>query len=678
MTAHLSIRALHLHADTSRGRMGHDLVFGHGLNLIRADNSSGKSTTLMGILYALGLEGMLGPSGRVPLAHAMTDLIEVNGAPERVLRSAVAVEIANGAGEIITVSRMVTHPDISRNLVKVELGPALTAPGAYVSADYFVRRSGSAQNEAGFHRFIAEFLSLPLPRVTRLDGSEVPLYLETVFPYFFVEQKHGWSSIQARIPTHLGIRDVHKRTSEFVLGLGALDRVRQRQLIKSNLAELETRWQGVFKSGAELARLSQVVLSGGTARISKGLSDDDFVPTVVVGGAWESIDAALTSLETELGALTTTPATVGEAATQIEESLSVLESQLRETLVVAAALSGERSEHERELEQVGVRLEALREDLQRHKDSEVLRRLGSQHAHTLLADRICPTCHQGLEDGADIAQHTMSAAENIEFIGKQITTFEATGADLTRVLVAMKARENALLGHARQLRIEIRASRDALTSANATPSVADVAHRLTLENRIVELRARREEFATLRDEMQQIAADWSRQKAQLDAIGTDDLSLDDRARLAALQTSMRSQLSAYGFQSLAPEEIEVDPNSYRPTHEGFDLGFDLSASDMIRVIWAYLFGLLNVSRMHGGNHLGLLIFDEPRQQDTARASYAQLLAHAAGAGAAGSQVIFATSEPLDSLQTLLGDAPYTLLNLNPGEKLLRFLGPVPD
>ena len=147
MTASLNIRALHLYADTARGRVGRRLDFAPGLNILRADNTSGKSTALMAIVYALGLEGMLGPSGRVPLAHAMTDRIDVEGAVEIVSSSGVSLEMANGTGEIITVSRAVKDAVLDRHLVTVHAGPAITQPADYDASDYFVRRRGGAQNK---------------------------------------------------------------------------------------------------------------------------------------------------------------------------------------------------------------------------------------------------------------------------------------------------------------------------------------------------------------------------------------------------------------------------------------------------------------------------------------------------------------------------------------------------
>ena len=55
MSPALVIRALTLYVATAVGEAGRTLKFSNGLNLIRADNSSGKSTALQAIIYALGL-----------------------------------------------------------------------------------------------------------------------------------------------------------------------------------------------------------------------------------------------------------------------------------------------------------------------------------------------------------------------------------------------------------------------------------------------------------------------------------------------------------------------------------------------------------------------------------------------------------------------------------------------
>ena len=74
-----------------------------------------------------------------------------------------------------------------------------------------------------------------------------------------------------------------------------------------------------------------------------------------------------------------------------------------------------------------------------------------------------------------------------------------------------------------------------------------------------------------------------------------------------------SQLESYNFSSFLIEQLSISRESYRPTRDGYDVGLT-SASDTIRMIWAYLLAMLEVDRKVQTSHLGFLIFDEPRQQ----------------------------------------------------------------
>ena len=97
----LRLRQFELWVNTAAGPFGVSLPFSPGLVVLRGDNSSGKSTSLQGIVYALGLEGMLSPSRAVPLPHVATASLtdEVGGRELDVLESHVTLEFENEAGE---------------------------------------------------------------------------------------------------------------------------------------------------------------------------------------------------------------------------------------------------------------------------------------------------------------------------------------------------------------------------------------------------------------------------------------------------------------------------------------------------------------------------------------------------------------------------------------------------
>jgi hypothetical protein len=188
--SHLRLRSL-----TSQTQFGCDMTFDKPFSIIRAGNTSGKSTCLQAVIYGLGLERSFGPRTGIPITFAMQERIQrvEDGEYETVLQSFVELELKNSAGEPLTIRRDIVGGTETK-LIQ-------TWPAAYLSRsvnrtgqrDFFVHDAGAAQHEHGFHAFLAKFIGFDLPRVTRYDGGESPLYLEALFPMFFVEQKRGWS-----------------------------------------------------------------------------------------------------------------------------------------------------------------------------------------------------------------------------------------------------------------------------------------------------------------------------------------------------------------------------------------------------------------------------------------------------------------------------------------------------
>ena len=69
----LRLRHLRLRAETGRGRFGADIPLADGLMLLRADNSRGKSTSVQGFLFALGLERLITTKPAHAVTSAMRD-----------------------------------------------------------------------------------------------------------------------------------------------------------------------------------------------------------------------------------------------------------------------------------------------------------------------------------------------------------------------------------------------------------------------------------------------------------------------------------------------------------------------------------------------------------------------------------------------------------------------------
>jgi hypothetical protein len=192
-----------------------------------------------------------------------------------------------------------------------------------------------------------------------------------------------------------------------------------------------------------------------------------------------------------------------------------------------------------------------------------------------------------------------------------------------------------------------------LTSPEGTPSVADIESRLTLRDSIERRKRVARRVNEIENALALLAEEWSANEAELTALPKDTLSGSDSKKMTCLEESLRSQASQYGMSSISADTLSINRDTYLPNHEGFNLAFDLSASDLIRTIWAYINGLREVAAQFETNHLGLLVFDEPKQQDAAVESLAAFLKRASLSASVNHQVVVATSEPIASLAPML-------------------------
>ncbi|MEW2082106.1 AAA family ATPase [Streptomyces sp. NPDC005283] len=669
----IRLRELQMRVVTDGPICGADIPFKDGLNVVRADNSSGKSTCMQAIIYALGLEGMFSARRDIPLPHAMTDSIEVQGREFDVVESWVALELENASGQVITVRRAVKSSLKDTTLIEKFEGARLSQNIEMTQGeDFFVRRGGAAVRDRGFHHFLARFLGWSLPQVARMDGSEGPLYLECLFPYFFVEQKHGWSGVQARIPTHFMIRDVSRRVAEFILELDEYQAVLKRQRLEAAASIMDSEWKQTVDRVAGAVKSQSVVLRGFPQRPVGDRQDVKASSLIASADGWVSLDDELERLQGRAAEIEQFDVpSIEESASQLDGELRAQQEKLAISNSLAASALAELEDSLSRRDDLESRVEALEEDLQRHKDAALLRRLGARHAEVISGDSFCPTCQQALPDGFEITETPMTPDESVLYIEQEVRTFRAMKADLDRLIVTQEAKLDRLRSESSDLRRSIRTIKDTLTSPSSMPSVADVAEKIRIQDRISSLAAIQDEIFHTVEELRARAQTWQANRAALKELTKRRQSPLDREKIDYLEATLVAQLASYHFVSLEPGEIKISEDTYRPTHEGFDLGFDLSASDMIRVIWAYLFAFLETSIRFDTNHARLLIFDEPRQQETKRPSFAALLERAVKAGESGAQIIFATSEVERELQSMLRGQRHHMFSIPPERKLLR-------
>ena len=668
---HLRLRAL-----TRSRTFGVDIPLTDGLNVIRADNTSGKSTCLMAVVYCLGLERSLGPSLNVPLPYAMRHQIQVQregGAYEKVLQSYVMVEISNSSGEVLCVRRDV-EGGTDKKLVQTWRGCRIDNVDRHgEQRDFFLHDPGAAVRDLGFHSFLAAFLDLQLPTVPRFDGSECPLYLETLWPLFFVEQKRGWSATQGPFPTYFAIQDLSRRVMEFVLRLDVGVARRRHAELRKEISYVEQRWRDRRADLVQQHR-NVVRVSGLPAKPTvEFIQDPEVGVSVYFENEWMSVEDLLIEVKGRRQAL--------EAVERkdTEEAQSELQLQLKELEERESELSARntvlRQEHQVsvvEKASVDRRLKTLEVDLSRNLDAQKLQRLGST-ALSIVADTMCPTCHQPMErellpeEGGAV----MAIGENIAFVRSQLDMYRSIMQVNEGVLSDLQTRYESVRVELSDVRSSIRALKNDLMRPAKALVWSEVEQVIRLESRISQFVEIQEEIDGSVDELQSLARQWVEIKAELNSIRTGEMSALDRGKVSTFQSYVQEFLGSFGFLSFGPGEFELADDDFRPRavrreEDGErverNIGFEASASDGIRLKWAYYLALLEVSQRFPMNHIGMIIFDEPGQQQMREVDLASFLGRVAESVRRKGQVVVSTSEDIERVRDSLKGSTVTIHN----------------
>lgn len=669
----LKIDRLKIVATTPDGQFGADIPLRDGLNILRASNSSGKSTLANGILYALGLEGMLGPDWPRPLKYALYDkLTDDEGDEHPVQESHVLMEISNGRDETWTVKRQV-HGDLDTDLIQVWTGRALTDPGSERPAgDAFVRTPGSASREAGFHTRLARFIQWDLPQVVTVDGGHSLLYLQLLFPLLFVEQNRGWGGVRKNVPRFLRVRDPDLRSVQFLLDLDAGDRLRRREEIDAAIADLRTRWTATLAGLRGSLRGESATLEG-VPEAPTATWPPEPAPTLMVRHEDDRLPIfeALIHLRARLRELRDQELPrVAAVARETQDKLTELEQRQFEATAARSQLVRDVAADEADFRRIDERLAALEVDRKRHRDARHVMELGGTPVAHLQEGR-CPTCDQHWPEdllGGDV-QAVMTFEDNIAVIEQEQRALTALRVGAAASLEDRRARLADLTNNLIELQADVRAHRDVLLQDGRAPSAAAIRERLSLEIRIERLTDFELEFEHLVERLAPLSQKHRDLRDQRDALRGGDLSRPDLRKVDHWERSLLEQLEDYHFRSI--DQVQLSRQTLLPEREGFDLTYEASASDTIRLIWAYLLGLMETARQHETNHPGLLIFDEPGQQDVEDRSVRALMRRAARSADVQQQVIITITRSVEDFTTPGLNA--NIINFPNGQRVLRRL-----
>jgi hypothetical protein len=659
----IRLRHLRLRSFTANAAYEADIRFDTGLNIIQAPNTSGKSTCLQAVIYALGLERALGPQLAIPLPYAMRERIHAaEELPyEMVLQSFVELEIENDRDEILVLHRDVVGGKDTK-LIQVTFGASLSENTPRTrQRDFYVLDGGAAVQEDGFHFFLATYLGWSLPVVARYDGTECPLYLETIFPMIFVEQKRGWSTIQGPFPTYFRIQDIARRVMEFLLNLDVAQFRRQRSELRNTISELNSRWTQERRKLADAATRVGRIRGLPHQPTAEFAQDPQIDLQLFHDGEWVKLSTLIAEIEEEIVELDAAQLeTVDTVAPQIEARIAALREQIDRDTAVLETVRDEHASEVQDNQALTARVRSLEVDLRRNQDAQKLQRLGSELGKAS-SDHVCPTCHQDVTSELlpTVGVIGMALDENIAFVRSQLelyrTALSASAERLQEIAGRFRGIERTL--QAKQQ--ELRSLRQELLRPGQTPSRAMIENLVRKQNFVAQMKSVDNLAISLLDELQAVAVAWSKATDTLAKLPPDNLTWNDKQKVETLETMICQQLIAYKFRSFQPSEIALSTDNFRPLVQERagkeivekEINFEVSASDAIRLKWAYLLAAFELGRDQRTNHPGLLIFDEPGQQEIDSTSLFAFLKRATADTQSRGQVIVSTSEPLPLVQS---------------------------
>lgn len=672
----LRINAIKIQIVTADGLYGFEQSFQNGLNIIRGNNSSGKSSLFQAILYALGLEELLGGKNEKTMQSVLKDQVEFPDSNfHEVLQSEVFLEIENK--NTITIRRSIISPTESPKLVNIYYGNLLTGNNKYLKKQsmYIHDKGGATDTTYGFHFFLSEFLGWSLPEVINNQGQPAHLYIQQIAPIFMIEQKSGWSDFFSTMP-YYGIKQATSRVIEFILNMDIFENQKKKTELNYREDCLKETWKTEYIKISNLARDTRYDLQGLTENPSILNIKEVFLAKETKNGVID-IESELSLLQKEYEELSQTPVkSVGENAEIFEKELNNLQYILKQKSLLYDVLNSDLLLNEQQLEELKEQLLDVSSDLQKNKSALKITNLGGE-IQSEIAVSICPTCHQHIEDSLlphNVQEIPMSIDENIQYLESKKKMIEKYIEGQSKKCNEYNRNLNILKQELANIRAQIRSLKKDLIEDNRLPSISDIEYRLNLKKKIDFFDRKIDEFNELKEKFRNLSIEYKQllvsKKNMLESFSSNT----DRNKVNDLEFFFKTALNDFKYESKPIETIRISPDDYLPltqliTGEKYNIRFDSSASDFIRCLWAYYIALMQTSLKYKGNHPNLLMFDEPKQQDMSEEGF-KIFLHKLSEFSSEQVLVFASFENKDeSFLSATEGLTYNLIRIE--EKLIK-------
>ena len=607
---------------------GRVLDFASGLNLVVGDNTSGKTTLVECLFYALAMEELIeGKPCDKTLDKAVKSqflYMEPDGNQHEwlVKESFVQIQLSNTNEETITVKRKIVSDDKQQNKMYVWQSPILDKMEHKDCREYYIhnRDDHNTEHNEGFYALLADFADLPIIPVPARNSDKTIFYMQTVFTASYIEQKRGWSDFFANIRSY-NIINPKQKLVEYLMGYDTNTDLINSIGLKEKRKKLENLWDTKVTAVKNYLSYNGLYTDGLQTEIKQQKIELDELKIAVRSESVEiytykeRLKQRIQELENKQKS-----SQVGNGYEQYLVVLKRYEQHIEEYKDYCIELVTEADK----LDNIREHIKYIESEMKRY---DSLRKVNN--IITTLDVKICPTCHQHLP--SDTSTQSALTSSQIQASRDMLSMQRSFLMPMVKRLeAALKNKELNKLYLDTQLRkeeveVKMMASQNNINlyplSTNEQFELVDCKTKVvTLDEVELHTREQIEQLSHIKNDYQQVCG-------KIKELG--DMEEDDLPT-AQMLSAFRKLLNKFNYTSNnVINEVffkeEDTTYKYLPVikhgeNNEEEIRADSSASDFIRSIWAYYLTLLTESKRHPG----FLVMDEPCQHSMKEESLTHL------------------------------------------------------
>jgi hypothetical protein len=580
----------------------------NGLNIVTGNNTSGKSTILSCIYYCLGLEQLLGGKHEKALDNSLRIQFNIEDVTYHVNYSAAQVAICNGNGTEALLLRKITANKTESESQKIYI---TIEDKTFIK---FIHSAGDTLRDNGFFNWLEGFIGVSLPTVATFEDKDTKLYFQNIFSGIFVEQKKGWSDYFSTSPT-FAIKDVKQKIFEFLLNLTSLEKDFQFDRLKSQITELRHRWD--YECDKFLNRLSQYDATAtgipkGRIVTSAELKNDLRIFFRSEDGKSLDRERYTTALRDEIGALESDSAT--KSGAKSDAKIEILQKEIVE---IENNLEDIKVNAQNEIAKVTLFREKVNSLTRQIQELQDLRKIKDESLFNAESLKHCPLCHASLVETTDDIRTSLdeeTIQQSIALHKSELELYKSYLKSTNEVQGKLSSYSDYYKRILRDKKFKLQMAFEDSKSDSRLPSKHDIAETVLLKHKLDNADAVETLQKDFLDEIAEFAKEANEMKGALLSI-EHDIEKDNK-KIKQFKNKFLQLLTSFGYTSQNINMIDIDssePYKLLPTikieGQKESLRTTSSASDFVRVLWAYYLALL----LEGNNHPRILMFDEPGQ-----------------------------------------------------------------